>query len=527
MDKLSQTPLIGDDFDDQEQQVSIAEPAGQMDRSLQREIGREARYFAKLVPDVLATVGYDHWIRKEARPSMVEAMVTGRRSHQKLRIMHVAYNEAAIYLRIDPLRLPYRVTVPMLKDEEVMETLSVACGRKVTFELKDYSKGCWFVISRDGALGSIPKLLTFKDAVNNIPPSAGPLRYCAGVGENMRLLIPDLEKAHLLVAGATLSGKSVHLHAIISQLILRNPPDRIQFLMVDLKGGMELQDYAELDSYMWKPIVTSIEDTVDALQAYRIEMKRRQDLMAGSARSLPEYNRYHPNARMPYIILVIDELAQILTDPRPKLAKAAMLELGLILAVARATGGYCIVCTQHPRVEVVSGYLKCNLDSRIAFKTASQSDSRVILDVSDAAELELQGRAMMKYGPGLTKVQCPMITPYQIRRVVNMVKEREQGGASAEVTIEEVLRASLDYHGGSMAYRDLYNEFGGRISEKALRTMLAAVDGETIQIGDVIYTVIPGNNNRPRRVEIVEMATEASAVQGEAGSGNGAAHGSG
>lgn len=493
--------------DDQTEAPRLPGKVQAIDRRLARDLQREAKYYTQMIPKVLADVGYDHWLRKESRPEPIERLVLGKTSRQMVKIMHAAYNEAAIYLRVDPLHLPYRVSIPMLKDEEILETLSVACGRKVTFQLRDYANGAWFVVARDGVLSSIPKLFPFKEAINAVPKSAGPLRFTAGVTENMRLVIPDIEKMpHMLVGGATRMGKSVFLHSVIDQILWRNSPADVQFLMIDLKGGMELQDYRNIP-HLWRPIIKDIEGVVPALREYRTEMLRRQDLFAGKARSLPEYNRMR-REKLPYIVMIIDELAQVLSNPQRELANDAMLELGLILAVARATGGHCIVCTQHPSVSVVSGYLKSNLDTRVAFKTATQSDSRVILDTSHAADIELPGRAWMLDGANRVQVQCPWISPTMIKRTVKTVIEREKQPAREEVDITKVVAISLERFGGSLAYRKLWQEPEVRsgISQHDLQDMLEAFDNEIVELDGKYYQVVPGNGaSIPRHLDLVQF----------------------
>lgn len=491
-------------FDEEEEAPRLPGKLQAIDRRLAHELKREAHYYVKMIPNVLADVGYDHWLRKENRPEPIEKLVLGKRSRQKVQIMQVAYNEAAIYLRVDPLHLPYRVSIPMLQDPDVLETLSVACGRKVTYQMRDYANGAWLVVARDGVLSSIPKTFSFKDAINSIPKTAGPLRYCAGVTENMRLVIPDIEKMpHMLIGGATRMGKSVQIHSIIQQLLWRNSPADVQFLMIDLKGGMELQDYRDVP-HLWRPIVKDIEGVVPALRDYRAEMLKRQDLFAGKARSLPEYNRMR-REKLPYIILIIDELAQVLANPQHELANDALLELGLILAVARATGGHCIVCTQHPSVSVVSGYLKSNLDTRVAFKTATQSDSRVILDTSHAADLELPGRAWMLDGANRVQIQGPWLSPTLIRRSVKAIIEREQKPVREQVDIMSVARLSLKDYRGRLSTNELLGTLKKQIPRDELRDMLEALDNEVIEVDGKYYQVIAPAGQTPRHLEEVQF----------------------
>lgn len=500
---------IEDDHDDRPPKPK----AGRMSRSMAREIKREAKYYAQLIPDILASVGFDHWLRKESRPTGFERFFFGEQSRQKVKILHVAYNEVAIYLRIDPLRLPYRVRIPDFRDEEILETLSVACGRKVTFQLRDYSMGSWLVVAREGALGAIPKLFRFKDAINNIPATATPLRYCAGVTENMKLVTPDIEKMpHLLIAGATSMGKSVHLHAIMGQILWRNSPKDVQFILVDLKGGMELQDYRDIP-HLWekqKSIVTNIEQVVDVLRAYKDEMYRRQEIFAGKARSLPEWNRYG-REKLPYLILVIDELAQVLRHPQRELSSQAMLELGSILSISRATGGHCILCTQRPSVDVVSGYLKTNIDGRVAFGVPTDADSRVILDTSVAADIELPGRAWMLYRAKRVQIQCPWISPTMIRRLVAHVIQREQGEQKPDIDILTVARLSLEHFEGNLSFRPIFDELRGKIARDDLLSMLQSFDNEVIDIDGKPYRIVAANGGTTsRHLQLLELSSDSA-----------------
>lgn len=505
-------------FRDQEEAPSLQPKALPMDPRTRKQVLREARYYAELIPRVLAECGYDHWLRKESRPEPIERFF-GAESRQKIKIIQVAYNETNIYFRIDPLRLPYRVLVPMLNDPDVLETVSAACGRKVTFQLRNYENGVWFNLNRTGVLSSIPKIFPFKDAINHIKEGSAPLAYCAGVTENMRLVMANIEEMpHMLIAGGTTMGKSVHLHSIICQLLWRNSPTSVKFLMIDLKGGMELADYSSIPHLWQEHIIKEVDDVVPALQAYRHEMKRRQDMFAGTARNMREYNSYHAD-KLPYIVLIIDELAQVLTNPNREMANQAMLELGLILATSRATGGHVIVCTQHPSVKVVDGYLKSNIDARVAFKTATDSDSRVIIDVSDAADLPIRGRAIFLNRADRVMIQGPWISPFLIRRTVKAVMEREHVEVKQEVGIVEVVQIGISRFGGKLDYRSLFDELKGRISQDRLKRMLSEFDNELITVGDKQYQIVPGSGQKPRHAELIEFE-EPALIGGDNGSWN-------
>ena len=489
------------DVADEQEPQSIHRKVGKIERRVANELQKEAKYYAKLLPEVLADIGLDHWIRKESRPSPVEKLVLGKSSRQKVKILHVAFNEANIFLRIDALRLPYKVTIPTLKDEEVLETLSVACGLKVSFALRDYGNGAWFVINRDGVFSSIPREFSFRDAINSVPAGAPPLRYCAGLGQNLKLVMCDIATMpHLLIAGASGMGKSVHLGTILTQIMWRNDPNRVKFLMVDLKGGMELIDFAPVP-HLWRPIITRVEDVCEALRAYHNEMERRQKMMAGKARNLEQWNRMTKD-KLPYIILVVDELAMLLRNPLRDISDEAKVILGGILATSRATGGHSILCTQRPSVDVIDGYIKANIPSRVAFGMATQADSRVIIDTSEAAGIDIKGRAWMLTEANRVQLQAPWMSPTLIKRTIKAICERpipeQRGGVDAVALV----RASLDKFGGSMARRDLVSEFKGRISQHDLEDLLAQIEGEIIDVDGSQY-LVKAANGKGRHLEQV------------------------
>ena len=470
-------------------------------RALDKELRREAKYYARIIPEVMADMGIDHWLRKESRPSLAEGLITGKRARQRIRFVEARYNSAAIYLRVDTRNLPYRTMLSDLRDQDALETLSAACERQVAFKSFpqiDPQNGSWVIVYREGTASAIPKAFRFKDAIENIPKDGTPLRYCAGVAENMALIVPDIaHMPHLLIAGSTGMGKSVHLNAILLQLLWRNGPDRVMFLMIDLKGGMELQDYRDIPHLFGGKIVTEIEDVEPALSLFKNEMIRRQKLFAGKCRDLLGWNRLNARQRLPYIILVIDELAQILKNPNQTLAGEVEIVLGSVLNVSRATGGHAILCTQRPSVDVVTGYIKTNVSARVAFAVPTQSDSRVILDSSQAAELTLPGRAFFLNGAKRVEMQTPLVTPTLIKRIVKKISERQAPPDMIEpLTIDEVLLYSLDNFGGDLSYRALLEHFKGRISQQGIKDLLASIDDEMVTVNDRLFQVQKNGRRR-------------------------------
>ncbi|MCD6453403.1 MAG: DNA translocase FtsK, partial [Dehalococcoidales bacterium] len=215
-----------------------------------------------------------------------------------------------------------------------------------------------------------------------------------GKGAGGEAVVADLTKMpHLLIAGATGSGKTVCLNATICSLLLHNSPNSLRFIMVDPKR-VELTPFNSIP-HLATPVITNAEKAVGTLRWLSREMdKRYQKLASCGARNIESFNRKKEGEeRLPYIVLVIDELADLMM--------AGFDEVEHILCrlaqLARATGIHLIVATQRPSVDVVTGLIKANFPTRISFAVTSQVDSRTILDIVGAEKL--LGKGDMLYMP--------------------------------------------------------------------------------------------------------------------------------
>lgn len=253
----------------------------------------------------------------------------------------------------------------------------------------------------------------FKNRPNNLMAALGK----DVAGENWMYDVTKMP--HLLVAGATNSGKSVCLNAMIVSLLYQNSPETLRFIMVDPKR-VELPAYNGIP-HLLTPVITDLNKTVNALKWCMNEMDRRYDLLnkAGN-KNIQSYNTGHKE-KLPYIIFVIDELADLMV------AAARDIEGSIIrlTQMSRAVGIHLILATQRPSVDVITGLIKANIPARIAFAVASAIDSKTILDCSGAEKLLGKGD-MLFSAAEMSKpkrLQGAFLSDEEITRVTDYIKE--------------------------------------------------------------------------------------------------------
>lgn len=267
-----------------------------------------------------------------------------------------------------------------------------------------------------------------------------PITFVLGKDVSGKPWVADLARMpHLLVAGATGSGKSVCLNTIIMSILYTTGPDDVKFIMVDPKR-VELQIYNGIP-HLITPVITRVPETVNALKWALREMDRRYDLLAKfGARNLIDYN-LRVQEKLSYLVVIIDELADLMVT------SAADIE-GPIVRLAqmsRAVGIHLILATQRPSVNVITGLIKANIPGRIAFAVASAIDSRTILDQQGAEKLLGRGDMLFSTAELATpkRVQGAFLSDLEIGRVVEFIKskydpadydlsvtERSQGGGT-------------------------------------------------------------------------------------------------
>ena len=224
---------------------------------------------------------------------------------------------------------------------------------------------------------------------SDIPNDAPPLTFVVGSDINGKTVTYDLARApHLLIAGATGSGKSVGINTLLASLLSRNAPDALRLTLIDPKR-VELAPYASLP-HLRGPVITEPDDALDALQDLAEIMDARGEAMAAlGARNISQYNA-RASEPWPYVVGVIDELADLMMTAGKDVERV----IARLTAVGRAAGVHLVLATQRPSTDVVTGLIKANVPSRIAYAVASATDSRVILDAGGADRLLGMGDAL-------------------------------------------------------------------------------------------------------------------------------------
>jgi len=284
-----------------------------------------------------------------------------------------------------------------------------------------------------------------------------PLGFVVGKDISGNPVLNDLAKMpHLLVAGQTGSGKSVMINSILTSLLYRNSPSDLKLILVDPKR-VELKPYDDIP-HLISPVITEPEQCISALKWTVAEMERRYRALSETGRrNIEEYNSLKKEEGMPYIVVVIDELAELMMVA----ARDVEALVARIAAKARAVGIHMVLATQSPRVDVITGLIKANVPARIAFTTASQVDSRVIIDQIGADKLLGQGDMLITTAehPKPRRIQGAFISNGETQKITEFLKNQRAPQYNDEIISQPV---QLNGRGG------IVSDFGGQDADDNL-----------------------------------------------------------
>lgn len=364
------------------------------------------------------------------------------------------------------------------------------------------------VPNKSTAIVRLREVMQTSDFVNN----KGKLALGMGRDVAGRPMIVDLAKMpHMLIAGATGTGKSVAINSLFISLLYRNTPQDIKFIAIDPKR-VELSMYNGIP-HLLTPAITESDKAVNALKWAVAEMERRYKLLAEAGnRNITDYNAA-TELRLPYIVIIVDELADLMAVAQNEV-EAAIVRLA---QMARAVGIHLILATQRPSVEVITGLIKANITSRAAFAVASQVDSRTILDSSGAEKL-LGNGDMLFVSAEFNKprrVQGAYVGEQEVRKVVDFFKNQAGAVIYNESIVEKPKRGlGLDGNGGDDGNDedDMYDAAkeevirAGKASASLLQRRLRVGYARAARLLDLLEErniIGPGDGAKPREVYAV------------------------
>jgi DNA segregation ATPase FtsK/SpoIIIE, S-DNA-T family len=279
----------------------------------------------------------------------------------------------------------------------------------------------------------------FQDSTNPLLIALG--RNVSGAAVNTDIA----DGPHLLVAGATGTGKTIFLNSLILSLLYKYTPDQLRMIMVDPKR-VEFQNYNDIP-HLLCPVIYDATKTINALQWLTREMERRFEVFSEiPTRNLATYNSNKSviasGLQMPYIVFVVDELADLMA------AKGREIEAGIVrlAQMARATGIHLVLATQRPSVEVITGLIKANVPTRITFQVSSQIDSRTVIDTSGAEKLIGAGDMLFLSSKSskITRIQGPYISEKEVNKVASFIVEQAKKFEDPQTALTQSLAESLE-----------------------------------------------------------------------------------
>ncbi len=344
---------------------------------------------------------------------------------------------------------------------------------------------------------------------------SSPLSFVIGKDISGKAIVADLAKMpHLLVAGQTGSGKSVMINTFLTSLLYRNSPSDLKLILVDPKQ-VEMGPYNDIP-HLLTPVINEPEKCISALKWAVAEMERRLRTMSEvGKRNIAEYNNLKSEEGMPYIVIVIDELADLMMMA----ARDVEALIVRLAQKARAAGIHLVLATQRPSVDVITGLIKANVPARIAFTTASQVDSRTIIDQVGAEKLLGRGDMLLLTSemPKPKRIQAALIEDVETGKITAFLKEQRMPQYDNEIISQPVQIGKggvVSDYGANDADDDMWKDAvrvvieGKKASTSLLQRRLRIGYGRAARLIETMEEqgiVGPAEGSRPREVLVSSL----------------------
>ncbi len=434
--------------------------------SLTKGLSKEALKFAEIIIERWAQLGQKH-----------EYMIGNKRRVDKVQFAACEVTPDAIFLKISVSRKAYfgfKSTLPngvrvldLIKDETLQE-LSFACQRQVMAR-HTFTNGAWIKVNRIGTTDGLLDYVTLNQVLNNYPTADKALLPIGfGVEEGRVISWVHLAKhPHFLIGGTTGAGKSNIINVIICSLLLKHSPQEVRFCLIDLKEGLEFQDFENVP-HLLRPVVKEVEEAEAVLRQLEAERKRRAlDLARAGVRDIDQFNAKSEKP-MPRIVVIFDEYAAI--KARRDSERSIQDIVMQLSAKGRACGIHLVICTQNPSVEIVPGPSKANMAFRVAGPMPTHAASSTILGVGDAAKLpDIKGRMLAMCGSKIWQIQTPHCLDEDKHRAIATARAYEMTEADR---IDLPVAADLIAFSDDELIRIMLNDFGGATSTRAIYDVL-------------------------------------------------------
>lgn len=469
------------------------------------------------------------------------------------------------------------------KENPVAQTLAGAFGAAVNIEFNppDHKTrpGLWIIVEHRAGRGQIPNRVSYQTMMQVMPKGASPLAYPVGVGRNKAMYIDDLgEVFNLGVGGSVGGGKSNFINVVLCTFISRNQPKDLRLFMVDFKrvelafyrgidhlGGdmrtarrenpaakttdqglyifdtvaeketkkkvaegrlrtvpadYQPKDNEKIGEPMGKKIITTGGELVSLLDYLLAEIERRTLLMQGKVKKISTWNNRFPHKKLSYWVMIIDEFADVMLQPRWK----AKVEPRLIrvIQLGRAMGVHCLIATQTPKSSVITGLIQNNITAWLALRCGNGHASALMLDGKwDAASLPaIRGRGILREGDTMREVQTPEITDLTVRAIVAAAKRGEMSGQAAPrqyaIAADEVFKYALAELDGYCSRDALFKAFRSQnVPMNDIKGILSDYEvvgspdhfEPEIEINEILYYLTPPIGTTPRQLMEVDKFT--------------------